>query len=150
MTSCGTVLWRCPGLPLTTTGKRNMYWALKLQEDRAAAEETYSLHLVTDGTEDEGGHALDMCSTCAALDMFLAPPHAVFDDVFAELEASGLRGESTQTLRHQMLLRLRPEHLYIYISIYLYIYTSASAAPATSSSCGSTFCLSEVQKESRR
>jgi len=49
---------------------------------------------------DEDGHALDM---------FLAPPHVVFDDVLAELRASGARGESTQTLRHQMRLRLRPE-----------------------------------------
>jgi len=100
VTSYGTVLWTCPGLPLTTTGRRNMYWALQLREDRAAADEIYSPHFVTDGTQDEGGHTLDM---------FLAPPNAVFDDVFAELEASGSDGKSTQTLHHQMRLCLRPE-----------------------------------------
>ena len=100
VTSCGTVLWTCPGLPLTTTGKRNMYWALRLQEDAATAEETFTPHFVTDGTVNEGGHALDL---------FLAPPHAVFDDVLAELGASGARGKSTPTLRHQMRLRLRQE-----------------------------------------
>jgi len=100
VTSCGTVLWTCPGLPLITTGKRNMYWALSLQEDAATAEETFTPHFVTDGTVDQGGHALDL---------FLAPPHAVFDDVLAELGASAARGESTPTLRHQMRLRLRPE-----------------------------------------
>jgi len=44
--------------------------------------------------------------------MFLAPPHALFDEVFAELEASEAddqSGVSTPMLRHQMRLRLRPE-----------------------------------------
>ena len=100
VTSYGTVLWTCPGLPLTTTGKRNMYWALSLQEDRADPEELYSPHFITNGTEDEGGHTLDM---------FLAPQGAVFDDVFAELETGGSEAKSTATLRHQMRLRLRPE-----------------------------------------
>ena len=100
VTASGTVLWTCPGLPLTTTGRRNMYWALQLQEDRAEASESDSPHFVTDGTADEGGHALDL---------FLAPQNAEFDDVFAELEAGGSEGKSTETLRHQMRLRLRPE-----------------------------------------
>ena len=103
VTADGTVLWTCPGLPLTTSGKRNMYWALRLQEARADPEEAFSAHWVTDGAGDAGGHALDL---------FIVPPHAVFDEVFAELdagEADGKSGASTATLRHQMRLRLRPE-----------------------------------------
>jgi hypothetical protein len=100
VTACGTVLWTCPALPLTTNGKRNVYWALRLQEDKAAAEEVYAPHFITDETAEHGGHALDM---------FIAPLKANFDEVFAEFEASGMHGTSTPSLRHQMRLRFRPE-----------------------------------------
>jgi len=98
--ACGTVLWTCPGLPLTTSGKRNVYWALRLQEDKTTDEEVYSPHFITDETVDHGGHALDM---------FLAPLNADFGEMFAELEASGQHGWSTASLRHQMRLRFRPD-----------------------------------------
>lgn len=100
VTFCGTVLWTCPLLPLTTTGKRNIYWALKLHDDKAVAKESMSQHFLTEESKDQGGHSLDL---------FLAPQNVSFEDVFAELQASDMSGKSTAHLRHQMRLRFKPE-----------------------------------------
>jgi len=100
VTECGTVLWTCPGLTLTTTGKRNIFWALKLQEDKAIEQDIMSPHFVTDETAEHGGYSLDM---------FLAPHNVLFEDIFAELQASDMTGTSTAHLRHQMRLRFKPE-----------------------------------------
>ena len=107
VTQCGTVLWCCPSFTLAAAGWRHIYWALKLAEDKAVLEENSSAHFVTDETPEQGGHALDL---------FITPQDVPFDTLFAEFAASlrapgdrGPAGASTEHLRHQMRLRLRPE-----------------------------------------
>jgi len=99
VTAGGTVLWTCPFLPLTTSGRRSVYYALRLTEDKCVEPERVSAHFVSDETEGQGGHALDI---------FLAPHDVAFDTIFAEFEASD-GGVATASLRHQMRLRLKPD-----------------------------------------
>ena len=114
VTACGTVLWCCPCLPLITAGKRMVCWSLRLAEDKAVLKENDSGHFVTDETEEQGGHALDL---------YLAPQDVSFGILFREFTAmllerkqqaakgdKGLKTEtSTLHLRHQMRLRFKPE-----------------------------------------
>ena len=53
VSSDGTVLWSCPflPLPLTTSGKRSMYYAMRMTEDKTVDTERDSAHFVTDKTE---------------------------------------------------------------------------------------------------
>jgi len=94
----GTVLWTCPFLPLTTSGKRSVYYDLQLTEDKCVDQERVSAHFVSNETEGQGGHALDI---------FLAPHDVAFDTIFAKFEASD-SGVATASLRHQMRLRIKP------------------------------------------
>jgi len=100
VTANGTVLWTCPGIPLATPAKCNIYWALKLAEDKTVDKEKKSTHFLTDETALQGGHSLDL---------YLAAHDVPFVTAFAELDHGVESAAASGVLRHQMRLRFKPE-----------------------------------------
>jgi len=74
VSSDGTVLWSCPflPLPLTTSGKRSMYYAMRMTEDKTVDTERDSAHFVTD--ETEGCFSVLQC-VAACCDVLLCVAH---------------------------------------------------------------------------